>query len=864
MAPTLRNLIDPRPRLPLRPRAARAALFTALSLATAAVAPAISNAGAAVRIGQPPVLPLGAAPLAAAPDLVPLRVTVVLKPRDPGALARYAAAVGDPASPLYHRYITPAAFARRFAPAPSAAAAVLSALRAHGLNPGRRSANGLSIPLRATTGTLSRAFSLGFARIALARGRTALINTSAPAVDARIAGTVQAVLGLSSLSSPHPLLMPRATAALVRRARPALAAAARPHVATGGPQPCAAASSAAPGQTAYTADQIASAYGFSGLYRQGNEGQGETVGIYELEPDDPADIAAYQSCYGTATSVTYVPVDGGSGTGPGSGEAALDIEQLIGLAPKAHLVVYQGPNSNSGGPGSGPYDVFSQIVSEDRAQVVTNSWGECEQMVGQPDASAEAVLFEEAAAQGQTILSAAGDSGSEDCAGGGGLPVLQNELAVDDPGSQPFVTSVGGTSLSALGPPPTESVWNNGGNLGGLLGIEPGAGGGGISQLWRMPAYQSSAPASLRIVQPGFSSGAPCGSSGLCREVPDVSADADPTTGYLIYYNGSGSASSTPVGWQGTGGTSGTAPLWAAVIALADASGACHGSPIGFANPALYRAAAVGEGSLFHDITSGNNDFTSANGGRYPAGPAYDLASGLGSPDASALAAALCARALRLVNPGAQVSFAHTSTTLRLTVADAPGAGLHTTAAGLPQGLSINASTGRISGRPRHAGGTTVTVLATDGDGSVRSVRFRWTIHGLPAVSRAALRAVATGRPTLALTVAAGRGEPLLHGIAVKLPPGLRFAARPRALTLTAGTRRLRYAAVVSHGVLLIRLRTPSRRVRIGIGRGALLARPALAGALARGTHPRLTLVVGTSDIGGSTASVPVTIRPAS
>src|SRR6185437_3694598 len=84
---------------------------------------------------------------------------------------------------------------------------------------------------------------------------------------------------------------------------------ARGHVVTGGPQPCAGASAAAPGQQAYTADEIASAYGFPGLYRAGDSGAGVTVAVYELEPDDPSDIAAYQSCYGTHATVSNVPVD---------------------------------------------------------------------------------------------------------------------------------------------------------------------------------------------------------------------------------------------------------------------------------------------------------------------------------------------------------------------------------------------------------------------------------------------------------------------------------------------------------------------------------------------------------------------------
>src|SRR6202044_3523974 len=104
-----------------------------------------------------------------------------------------------------------------------------------------------------------------------------------------------------------------------------------------------------------------------------------------------------------------------------------------------------------------------------------------------------------------------------------------------------------------------------------------------------------------------------------CREVPDVSADADPYTGYAVYWNG---------GWYSYGGTSAGAPLWAALLALTDASSACGGNPVGFANPTLYAAAANDPGA-FHDITTGNNDYTGENAGTYPAVLGYDMPSGL-------------------------------------------------------------------------------------------------------------------------------------------------------------------------------------------------------------------------------------------
>ncbi len=600
-------------------------MAVACALAIAVTAASSASAASATRVGALPALPSGSSVVGPLPSATPLSVTVALAPRDPAALEAFAQAVATPGSAVYHQYLTPAEFATRFAPTSASIDAVESSLRAHGLDPGPVSANGLSIPVTASAGQLSSAFSVSFNRLALPGRRAAISSTAPPLLDSSVAGLVQSVVGLSNVSAPQPLLQQAdATASQPDALR---------HVVTGGPQPCTAASLAGPANTSYTADQIASAYGFPGLYGQSDTGQGQTIAIFELEPYDPSDVATYQSCYGTHVPIANVAVDGGAGSGPGSGEAAFDIEQAVGLAPGASLLVYEGPNSSSGAPGAGPYDTWNAIVSQDRAQVVTGSWGRCEALDGSSDARAESTLFQEAAAQGQTIVAASGDNGSEDCdsplLSGSGLP--NTSLAVDDPASQPFVTGVGGTTVSALGPRPSESVWNNGASfLTGATGIQPGASGGGSSSLWAMPTYQSGAAAFLHVGQ------------SQSREVPDVSADADPLTGYVIYWNGSGREPGQPVGWQGIGGTSGGAPLWASLFALINASSACGGDRVGFANPALYNAASSAYSSDFNDVLAGNNDFTGTNGGHYAAGAGFDMATGLGTPFASSLAATFC------------------------------------------------------------------------------------------------------------------------------------------------------------------------------------------------------------------------------
>jgi hypothetical protein len=133
----------------------------------------------------------------------------------------------------------------------------------------------------------------------------------------------------------------------------------------------------------------------------------------------------------------------------------------------------------------------------------------------------------------------------------------------------------------------------------------------------------------------------------------------------------------------------------------------------------LYRAAASADGTDFNDVSSGNNDFTGTGGGRYAAGPGYDMASGLGTPNGTALARTLCAASIRLTNPGPRLSTVRTSVSLRVAGTDAGGFTPSYRASGLAPGLSINASTGRISGKPRRTGTYAVTVIASDRGGAV-------------------------------------------------------------------------------------------------------------------------------------------------
>ncbi len=745
---------------------ASTAMLGAMAGTASAAGPSAHAAGREVRVGMRPQV-TGRALGALAGD-TQLQVTVALAPHDQLALQRHATAVSTQGSSAFRRYLSVAEFRRRFAPTDAQIASVRAALRAEGLAPSAVSANGLAIEVAGSAAQFAHAFSVSFDRVRLANGRVAYANTTAPALPAAVAPFVQGVVGLDSLQQVHSNAMHGSGAAN--------SPIAQPQDPTGGPQPCAAASALG----AETADQLASSYGFSSLYGAGDEGAGQTIAIVEFEPDDPSDIAAYAACYGLSTAgISDIPVDGGVGAGTGQGEATLDIEDVLGLAPQATILVYQNN-------GRGVYDEYNTIISQDRAKVISTSWYlNCDDAAqGSAALQIENTLFQEAAVQGQSMFVAQGDAGSEACLQNGGT---DGTLNVQDPGSQPFVTSVGGTTILAPGPRPLETTYND--SFGG-------AGGGGISKAWAMPAYQRDAPAGLNVINAN-SSGTPCGaSSGDCREVPDVSADSSDVSPYAIYIAG---------GWHEFWGTSAAAPTWAAYTALVNGSSACAGTAVGFADPLLYQIAAGDYGNAFNDVTTGTNDWSGAQGGLFGAGAGYDMATGLGSPNGGALAQDLCAArasAVTVINPGAQSGPVGGSVSLPIQASDATGAALSYSATGLPAGLSIDPTTGVISGTTTTAADTVANVTVTDTDHASATTLFDWTVGGRAKShttlscehpSPAQNHRVASGKPITLSCTALVQHAASAKG-AAKPSGTVRFAvspagiAQPASCTLPAAT----------------------------------------------------------------------------
>lgn len=609
----------------------------AVAVPAAALASPSPRAVGAMTIAAPR-LPFGSRVERPIPSGTRIELGVYLEPR-PG-LAAYAAAVSDVHSKLFRHYLARGAFATRFGATAAEVDRVSTALERDGLVVQGLSANRLELKVTGSTGSMANAFDTRFAEIRLPDGVVGRATTTAVHVPATIAGSITSIVGFDTLERAQTSLEPvdQLRHPMVRGVGHDFAST-RPRSVPGAPSACAqAVETTELGFGGITDDQVASAYGVDGLYAEGDFAAGQTVAIYELEPFNMPNIATFDQCYfgeSHTSQIKVIPVDGGAGEGVGSGEAALDIENVSALAPDASIEVYEGSDT--------PFaalDTYNQIVSDDTAQTVTSSWGYCEtdQLDLSPGAlAAENLIFEQAAAQGQTVFNSAGDAGDDSCSYDSGFPT-NPVLSVDDPASQPYVVGVGGTTAVNVDQPPAQQVWNDGAN--------GGAGGGGISTIWAQPAWMPSAADSLSSAKP---CSAPTGET--CRTVPDVTAFADEYTGITIYWDGQ---------WGTIGGTSSSSPIWAAMLAEINASPTCLASPstahgVGFAAPLLYDVAsnATDYASGFTNVTTGNNDMFNLEGGDYPARTGYSLAAGLGSPELTApvgapgpgLADTLCAAA---------------------------------------------------------------------------------------------------------------------------------------------------------------------------------------------------------------------------
>jgi kumamolisin len=622
MAPRLLENSLVRPMRLAAPRGARHLVLSAfaavLTLGILAV-PAAAAGGGAERPSQlePPPLPAGVLPLGSVPSDQRVDFEVVLSPRDPAGLGTLLSSLYDPSSPGYHQWLAPGAFDQEFGPSPGTVDATLAWLRGLGLH--ATAGTGFTVDASGSASDVGAGLGVSLERYRLGGGRAVFAESATPQVPGQLAPDITTVVGLNDLPAADPNLVKAASGKITR----AGTASAAPASGSQSPQAisvCSAASAAASQNGGYTPVSLGAAYGVPSLVNAGDNGFGERLAVYELAPSSSSDVAAYDSCVGVHVPLTVVNVDGGGTVDQGGTEEAdLDIEQLATQAPGATSITsYEGPNTDMGA-----YDTAARIVSDDTAKFVSDSWGICEAgnpPIGTGSIASVDLVLEQAAAQGQSVFTAAGDSGSEDC-----YPV-SNGLAVDYPSSSPWVTAVGGTSLSLNG---TETVWNGCDGVADGSGCQAGsgAGGGGASGVDAKPVWQAN------LTSPPTAS---CGTNGSnCRELPDVSADAGVPVAF--YTDGS---------WNLFLGTSIGAPLLAGI--WADRGSECGQPASGDAAQVLYQLANSGAvGGGFNDITSGTNDFTGSNPGDYVAAPGYDLTSGLGS----VIAGGVACTAARSVSP---------------------------------------------------------------------------------------------------------------------------------------------------------------------------------------------------------------------
>jgi len=458
--------------------------------------------------------------------------------------------------------------------------------------------------VRGSSGAIGRGLGVSFARYRLAGGAEQFAATQAPLVPRALSNDVTSIVGLSGVvpRQPHLRVLARLNGSR----------AATPHAGSCGQS----IERQANDLDGWSTRQTGVRYGVDRLQGAGLRGGGKTVAVYELAPHTDTDVATYLHCFGLHNPVLTVHVDGGSPeTNPGAIlEANLDIEAAAATAPGATLLSYEGPNSTQA-TSLGPLHVWSAIVNDDTAQIISTSWGLCEPLESASERKATHALFVQAAAQGQTIFAASGDSGSEDCL----FETGSATLSVDSPASDPLVTGVGGTSLFRPASPTApyrEPVWNDcqsattqSCSFGGA------AAGGGKSIVYKHPSWQ------------------PTGVCAGCRGVPDISANS-----------GVGEAFESGGHWTLVGGTSIAAPRLAGIAA--DVAGGCA-SELGSFNPRLYTVAKQGGyGTALRDVGAGqgDNDLTRTNGGKFPTTKGYDLATGLGTPLATGLACPEVAR----------------------------------------------------------------------------------------------------------------------------------------------------------------------------------------------------------------------------
>ncbi|HUB87007.1 MAG TPA: protease pro-enzyme activation domain-containing protein [Verrucomicrobiae bacterium] len=505
--------------------------------------------------------------------------------RDPAGLDRFLADVYNPASPNYRHFLTPAEFGARFGATEADYAAVKRFALTNGFTITGETDSRLLLEVTAKVADIERAFHIHLQKFHDSKeNRDFFAPDTEPTVNANLA--VVDVQGLSDYWKPRPRLY-------------------RMNPTTTTPR----SGSSPDGAGDYFGDDFRNAYA-PGVTLTG---AGQSVGLFQLDGYYPVDVQTYaQKAGGGRTNIVVQAVPVGStnwsvGVNGGNAEVSLDIEMAMSMAPGlSKILVFEGPDS------AWPNAVLSAMAASNTVKNLSSSWG----WSGGPVTTTDNIYMQ-MAAQGQSFFNASGDSDAF-TVGASSVNGVDNPNNENAPSSSPYITQVGGTTLTtgsgAVYSSETVWNWNNKGR--------PGVGSsGGVSSYYSIPTWQTNISMTANL------------GSTTQRNIPDVALTADQV--YVIS-GGSGAGSS---GW---GGTSCAAPLWAGFMALANEQAmTAERSSAGLINSAI---DTIGVGTnynnCFHDITSGNN-YWSNSPSQYPAVTGYDLCTGWGTPNGQNLITAL-------------------------------------------------------------------------------------------------------------------------------------------------------------------------------------------------------------------------------
>jgi len=577
-------------------QAAHGVFAAALALAAlgtpSAAAPGDARLVPLAQMRSAPAVPRAARSLGhlEAGAIVPLSISLPL--RDQAGLQDLLTRLYDPSDALYHKFLSQPEFAQRFGPTQADYDAVIAFTKANGMSVVQTSKTRSLVDVVGTREAAEAAFGTQLTRYQMADGRAAYANTTAPRVPQFVASKIASVVGLDTVDLYQHSHRRRLTGEALRPMIQAV-----PTRALQGTGPL---GGLAPVdiKTAYSLTSVAP------VNLTGLTGKGQTLGLYELDGYLPSDIQGYTSKFNLPTAnLRNVLYQGASGTpGADTAEVVLDIEMMLALAPNANIIVYEAQNKTTAAT-----SLYQKMADDNLAKSISTSFGLDEAGAQSNGAiAAETAAFQQMQAQGQSFFAAAGDLGAFDDG---------KTISVDDPAANPAATGVGGTKLTLNNGKgyASETTWNR----------EPtptAGGGGGVSTLFTIPTYQA---------------GIKTAASQTKRNVPDVSFNSDPQTGYAVYVT---DPPNSTAGFVIIGGTSAAAPLWAAFTGLINEQRSNFGlnTTVGFINPALYTLAQSGAyNGVFHDINDGSDNL------KYVASAGYDNATGLGTFIGDQLLAAL-------------------------------------------------------------------------------------------------------------------------------------------------------------------------------------------------------------------------------